>query len=486
MTQKSHKKPACRKAFTTKAVCSVLTSLILAAGFLSCAKDSGGPASPNHVVFISMDTARADHFGFMGNSTVHTPNLDAIAGEAIVFTDYMTVVPTTLASHVSLFTGKYPHNHGVPRNGYMVNRANKMLAEILKDAGYHTVGFAAAFALHSRFDFAQGFGHYDEDFTIGAGHDGAWQDQRRAEEVTDAVIGYLDHTGIPDNLFLFVHYFDPHTPYTAPPPFDTIYDDMGRRDLPGVDFFRARQGDDSPRVVHLERRKESQYAAEITYMDHHLGRLLRYLEVRGILDDALLVVTSDHGESLWEHNEIFNHGFRVYQSTIHAVCMIRLPAGRAGGIRVDQITANIDVLPTVLAYLGMDVPSDIDGVPLNLTTIHEHAAPRIRFSEASKPWKQIETDPRWFNMTKARCVHDGPFKLIQVPYQGLEELYNVELDPDELDNLLQHPSPETAELVDSLRQDLEVWAASADPLPSQFEPTQTQDTVRRLRSLGYL
>jgi arylsulfatase A-like enzyme len=433
-----------------------------------------------------MDTARADHFGFMGNSNVRTPNLDAVAREAIVFTNYMTVVPTTLASHVSLFTGKYPHKHGTPRNGYMVNRANRMLPEILKDAGYHTAGFAAAFALHSRFDFAQGFDHYDEDFSIGAGHDGAWQDQRRAEDVTDTVIDYLEQSGIPDNLFLFVHYFDPHTPYTAPPPFDTVYDDMGRRDLPGVEFFRARWGDDSPRTVRYGKRKELQYAAEITYMDHHLGRLVHYLNTRGILDDALLVVTSDHGESLWEHGEIFNHGFTVYQSTIRAVCLIRLPAGKTGGTRVGQLTANIDILPTVLEYLGINVPSDIDGIGLDLMSIDEKAAPRIRFSEASKPWQQIETDPRWANMTKPRCVHDGPFKFIKSPYQDSEELYNVVRDPDEVNNLLRDPSPRTAELADSLRQELEAWARSADPLSSQFEPSQTQDTVRRLRSLGYL
>jgi arylsulfatase A-like enzyme len=464
----------------------MLAGLMPALSLLACARDSSAPAAPDHIVFISMDTARADHFGFMGNSNVRTPNLDTIAREAIVFTNYMTVVPTTLASHVSLLTGKYPHNHGTPRNGYMVNRANSMLPEILKDVGYHTAGFSAAFALHSRFDFAQGFDHYDEDFSIGAGRDGAWQDQRRAEDVTDAVIAYLEQSGIPDNLFLFVHYFDPHTPYTAPPPFDTIYDDMGRRDLPGVEFFRGRQGDDSARMVRYEKRKELQYAAEITYMDHHLGRLLNYLNIRGILDNALLVVTSDHGESLWEHGEIFNHGFTVYQSTIHTVCLIRLPAGKSGGTRVGQLTASIDVLPTVLTYLGMDVPSDIDGAPLDLMSIDEKSAWRAVFSEASKPWQQIETDPRWANMTKPRCVHDGPHKFIKSPYQGLEELYNVVRDPGEVDNLLRDPSAETAELADSLRRELEGWARSADPLPSRFEPSQTQDTVRRLRSLGYL
>ena len=474
--------PAVRRG----AALGCLAVLVLTCCLLACGGNPESAGRPRHIVFISMDTARADHFGFMGNSDVRTPNLDDIAGQAIVFTDYMTVVPTTLASHVSLFTGKYPHNHGTPRNGYMVNRANTMLAEILKDAGYLTVGFAAAFALHSRFDVAQGFDHYDEDFGMEAGREGTWQDQRRAEDVTDAVIAYFDEAGLPDNLFLFVHYFDPHTPYSAPAPFDTIYDKLGRSDLPGVEFFRAREGDDSPRVVHYAKRKELQYAAEITYMDHHIGRLLRYLERRQVLDDALLVVTSDHGESLREHHEVFNHGFGVYESTVRAVCMMRLPAGRSGGTRVDELTGSIDILPTVLAYMGMKIPGDVDGEPLDLMMTGKVTSRRVRFSEASKPWEQIETDPRWVNMTKPRCIHDGPYKFIQSPYQGVEELYNVRNDPDEVDNLLEHPSSGTAELADSLRRRLEVWAASADPLPSQFEPSQTQDTVKRLRSLGYL
>lgn len=451
-----------------------------------CTKEDGIGAHPNLILFISLDTARADHFGFMGSKDIRTPYLDALAAESIVFTDYATVVPTTLASHVSLFTGKYPHHHGTPRNGYMVNRDNAMLPEILRDAGYRTAGFAAAFALHSRFGFAQGFDHYDETFSVQAGVGGTGQDQRRAEEVTDAVIAYLDEAGTEDRLFLFVHYFDAHTPYTAPAPYDTIYDRRGRQGLPPADYFRGRQDDVSRRLMQVVRRKELQYAAEITYMDYHVGRLLGYLRNRGVLDDALLVVTSDHGESLWEHEEIFNHGFGVYQSTMACVCLIHLPGGERGGSEVDLPAASIDILPSILAFLGARTPDGVNGSTIDLRMLDETWSRRARFGQASKPWEHIETDPRWPNMTKSRSIREGPFKFVQTPYRGTEELYNMDRDPEETDNLLDNPSDEQLRLADRLRRALEAWAVSADPLPSEFEPQQTQDTIKRLRSLGYL
>ena len=237
----------------------------------------------------------------MGNTWIRTPCLDALAAESIVFTDYMTVVPTTLASHTTLFTGKYPHNHGTARNGFMVNLENDTLAEILRRAGMKTAGFAGSFALDSRFGLAQGFGHYDEEFSVLVGDRGADQNQRLAPSVTEDVIRYLDDNGVPERLFLFAHYFDPHRPYRAPAPFDTLYDPLGRRDLQPIPLLKSGSAflpDEARREAH---RHALQYAAEISYTDEHIGNLLDDLRRRGILDDALVVVTSDHGESLWEH-----------------------------------------------------------------------------------------------------------------------------------------------------------------------------------------
>jgi len=464
------------RTFTTS-----LTILALASILPACSRLSERP--PRHVIIISMDTTRADQLGFMGNPFVQTPRLDAIAAESIVLTDCMTVAPTTLASHTSLFTGKYPHHHGTPRNGYMVNRDNVMLAEILKDAGFTTAGFAGSFALDRRFDFAQGFDTYDQTFDVRVGDGDAHENQRRAEKVTNAVIAYLDAQGIPDHLFLFAHYFDPHFPYTAPAPFYGMYAPNRRR---GIGFVVGEHFKADQQRQQNGRQLISQYAAEISYMDFHIGRLFDELRRLGILDESILLVTSDHGESFLEHRRPFSHGFSVYQTTMHSVGVIRLPGGEGGGRRIEEPVSNIDLLPTLLNILGIPPPPGIDGEAIPLGVTDDALPQRMRFGQATRPRKRYETDPRWMNILKARYIRSGRYKFIQTPYLGTEELYDLESDPSEQKNLLQDASPETLEIAARLRADLTAWAESADPLLTRFAPSQTDETRERLKSLGYI
>jgi len=453
---------------------------------MSCDDRPSAPVADvpaRHVVVISLDTTRADQFGLYGNSEVATPRLDRLSEESIVFEDFMTVAPTTLASHVSLLTGQYPHTHGTPRNGFMVHDQNVMLAEVLREHGFTTAGFAGSFALDSRFNFAQGFDHYDETFERFAGQQGRLQNERTAESVTGAVVDWLDTSGVPERLFLFVHYFDAHGPYEAPPPYDTMYDPRGREGLPAwrpQGFVRV---DGSSEIV---QRTAKQYAGEISYMDEHVGRLLDELRQRGVLDEALLVVASDHGENFWEHPAAFDHGWTTYQTTMRSVGIVRLPDGKHGGTRVPGVAATIDVLPTVSAFLGIAAPDNIDGEAIDLDPPAATPLERVRFGQATKPWNKDEVDPRWSNMAKTRCIREGRYKLIQVPYAGTEELYDVHADPLEQNDLLPEGTAEVQALAGRMRERLEVWAASADPLPSHFEPSQREETIERLRALGYL
>jgi arylsulfatase A-like enzyme len=440
--------------------------------------------APRHVVIVSLDTTRADHFGLYGNRDVRTPRLDALARESVVLDDLMTVVPTTLASHVSLFTGTYPHTHGVPRNGFMVDERNVMLPEILREQGFVTAGFAGSFALESRFNFAQGFDHYDESFERLAGTAGRQQNERPAESVTRAAVEWLDALGVPERLFLFVHYFDPHAPYEAPAPWDTQYDPRGREGLPDWKAFRP-EGLAQVEPTEEARRMALQYAAEISYLDGQVGALVDALRERGILDQALLLVTSDHGENFWEHPGSFDHGWSTYQSTMRAVGLLRLPGARHGGARIGGLAATIDLAPTVLSVLGMPAPAGLDGeaIPLDPPPAR---LDRVRYGQATKPWREVETDARWTNMLKERCVREGRYKLIQVPYAGREELYDVEADPAEQADILAAGGAEARAVADRLRPKLEAWAASARPLPSRFESSQRDETLERLKALGYV
>ena len=442
---------------------------------------------------ITLDTTRADHFGFLGNQQVETPHFDALAAESIVLSDFMTVAPTTLASHTSLFTGKHPHHHGTPRNGFMVNRANAMLAEVLQRQGFHTAGFVGSFALDSRFDFAQGFDHYDEDLYIHVGDGGADQDQRSSTMVTDAVIKYLDQIDTPERLFLFAQYFDPHQPYTAPGRFTEQYDSESDTSLWSVADVRGtwftnwfRQG----AKQHHAQRHALRYAAEVSYLDSEVGRLLETLRDRGILDEAILVIASDHGETFLEHDEEFDHGHEVYQTTVRAVGMVRQPNGGMGGTAIRTPASTIDLFPTILDAVQVSPPASMDGVALDLrgtlSGTGEPDSDRVLFGQATKPWEEVETDPRWYNIRKARYVRQGRFKFIQTPYAGTEELYDLAADPCEQVNLM-IDAPETAsDVAPSLRRQLEAWAASAAPLSSGFESSQQDETIQRLRGLGYL
>ena len=438
-------------------------------------------ASVRHVIVISLDTTRADHFGCYGNTWIRTPNLDALAAESILFTDYVTTVSTTLSSHVSLFTGKYPHTHGVPRNGFLVHDDNVMLAEILKEAGFATAGFLGSFALHGRFNFAQGFDHFDQRFDILLDGDQIDQNQRRAAAVTDSVIAYLDERGAPPRLFLFVHYFDPHQPYDPPAPYDVMYGDApGRIAFEGHPALMYGDGSEE------SRRSLSRYAGEVSYMDDHVGRLLDDLRRRGILDRALLLVTSDHGENLGENpGKAFHHGRTVYQAEMHCVGMLRLPGGAHGGTRLDLPVSSIDMLPTMASYLGLPIPAGVEGAALDLTDLSWNELERPRFGEASKP-RRRESDPRWFNNLKARCVRDGSLKYIRTPYLSKEGLYNLQADPHEQNNLLESATAEVAARAAELRRKLDAWTAAQNPLPSHFDDRSRDETIARLRALGYL
>jgi arylsulfatase A-like enzyme len=438
----------------------------------------GGPPA-DHVIVISLDTTRADMLGCYGNGWVETPHLDALARESILFEDFLVTAPTTVASHASLFTGKHPHTHGAPRNGFVVNGRNVMLAEILSDAGFHTAAFPAAFVIGSRFAFDQGFDVFDEVF-VGD------RDERPADEITDSVLAHLETRDASERLFLFVHYYDPHWPYRAPPPYDRMYG--ARPDLwAPADLKRAMESEPERMAENnaLTREVTRRYAAEITFMDSQIGRLLEGLADRGILDRAVVVVTSDHGENLWRHADHFAHGRNVYQSSVQGVCLVRLPAAEGGGTRVSGWLGQIDLLPSLLGFLRLPSPDGIDGRALDLTRPIDSLVERPQFAQATKPF-EAETDPRWHNLPKARCVVVGRHKFIQVPYQDREELYDLVDDPHEMDDLLRSPAPAADAIADELRRELEDWASSADPLPTVFEPDLPLDTMERLRRLGYV
>lgn len=482
------------------ALVSGVVPLFLAA----CSGDTRRQA-PEHIFLISIDTTRADRIGCYGGPA-KTPVLDKLAREGVRFTDAMTPSPTTLPAHASLMTGDYPPTHGVVRNGFVLqDEPNSTLAEVLARHGFHCAAFLGSFALESRFLFDQGFAHFDEQFDLEVTPDLYFEDQRTARSVTDAVLKHVEQH-LDQRMFLFVHYFDPHAPYT---PRGTAVDRREQGRLADIDAsVRAHQADiigeelGFANIIHSgppreliesgsvspsaeDRRLIQLYDEEIERVDAELGRLLDGLECMGLLENAIVIAIADHGESFLEHGDYWNHGMWLYQSTIHVPLILSWPGAVDPGTVEDETVSLIDVAPTVLDALGL--PSDCEG--RSLLRLPEHLSePRALFAQATQPGAAFEQGQTWPNAQKASCVREGRWKYIVAPFLGAEQLFDVESDPNEQQNLLRRdgPLPVGIEGVHTrLRNQLTDWVARPPRLQPQENREQYEETLRRLGALGY-
>jgi len=350
------------------------------------------PARPN-IVLISIDTCRADHVSCYGRFRRITPNIDAVADEGILFSNVITPFPITLPAHSSMLTGTIPPYHGVHGNlNYRLADDNVTLAERLREVGYRTAAVIGSFILDARFGLNQGFDTYDDemdsDLTTKGGHP-----ERRGEDVTHAAIAWLDeHASEP--FFLFVHYYDPHHPYRPPDPYGSIFAD-------------------------------DPYAGEIAYTDHCIAQVLDKLKSMGLYDSSLVIITGDHGEGLGDHGEML-HGYFIYHTTTKVPLIVKLP-GQNGARRVDDTVSLVDIVPTVLANVGLPVPSELQGKDLSgffagNTDVGEG---RYLYSESMTATK--------YGCSSLLGVQTDRWKYIQTTEP---ELYDLEADPGEEDNLV--------------------------------------------------
>lgn len=411
--------------------------------------DSAAPEQYN-VLLVTLDTTRADRIGVYGDSTAHTPVLDGLAREGVLFQNAASVAPITAPSHASIITGKYPMAHGFRDNGlYTLTENQQTLAEMLQDAGYATAAAIGAYPLLSRFGFDQGFQVYDDDITApledhlgnAPSKQRMFFDERRAAQVNDAILPWLksrDDTP----FFLWLHYFDPHQPFEPPPPFDQLY----AHDL---------------------------YAGEIAYTDTSLGFVLQRLEDAGKLDNTLVVVLADHGEGLGDHNEQ-THAMLAYESTLRVPLLIRLPpAERGRGSVIEQRVGTVDIVPTILDVLGIESDVEFQGRSLRplWTNGESDSGTRRYYAENLSP----RLTHGWGEL---RVLYEDSLKYIHGPRP---ELYDLGSDPAERNNLIAE-APEAAQ---RLRGEL-TYFLEQHAEDSGAAPTRDEEVLERLRSLGYL
>ncbi|MFT5058797.1 MAG: arylsulfatase A-like enzyme [Planctomycetota bacterium] len=500
---------------------AILAVVLVGYGLPSC----GGETvvkGPKHVILISLDTLRADHIGAYGNSSDLTPTIDSLAESGITFDNVLAPAPTTLASHTSMLTGQYPQTHGVVRNGYPVHADNVTLAERLKQEGFHTAAFLGSFALDSSFGLDQGFEVYDETFNMKV-EGGRDQNQRRANQVTDAALEHLARVkDDADRLFFFVHYFDAHLPYEPELKMAkryTVDENVVRIDDHQIDAIVRRRhkaqlglkkGDDrfglNKTVVQglsadhlskadgkpfaIERVPASLYNAEVATVDAAIAKLLGGLAQQGILDDCLIILTGDHGETFWEHGDSWNHGLWLYRTTTHLPWIMSWRgAPWKPGTRIPAPSSTVDLAPTLCALLGIPVLEALDGMDWGPVFEGQAFERGPVFSVATQPLDpQLErASPHWANAHKPHAVQLGPWKLIDSKYNSVQELFHLGQDPGERNNLLagENLQEEVKAAFEQLSGLLIEFRASARPLPSQFDARQSIGIAARLQAMGY-
>jgi choline-sulfatase len=407
------------------AVCALLISLI-------GARLMNRPAPIRNLLIITLDTTRADYLPPYGFSSLETPALSRLAREGVVFEQATSQAPLTLPSHCSLFTGLVPPHHGVRDNVDSPLAGDRTtLAEVLKDRGYRSAAFVGSIVVGPNRGLARGFETYSG-VAGTASHD---ELRRPGHVVVDDALNWINRSDARP-FFAWVHLFDAHAPYDLPEPLRTKYDGMP-------------------------------YLGAIALLDAQVARLVAALERRGALDDTMIVVAGDHGESLGDHAEE-GHGIFVYQSTLRVPLIVRAPGVNAR--TVSDVTRLVDVMPTVLDALGLPAPPT-DGV--SLWPLMTGRTARLELESYSESMY-----PRRFGWSELRALRAGRFKYVSAPRP---ELYDLESDPGEAHNLYEVRRP----LADAMAARL---AALSDISPSDHRRVGTPDPriTARLAALGYV
>jgi choline-sulfatase len=406
------------------------------------------PPLPDHVLIITVDTLRADRLGIYGGRGVDTPNMDRLAHEGAMAPEANVQAPLTRPSHVSLFTGLYPAQHGIRDNISPALAADvPTMAEAFKAAGFRTAGFVSSIVLSRQSGLGRGFDDFSDRFDLGAdaADEGRFLDilEKRGDVAVADAIAWLDgHTA--HRTFAWVHLYDPHAPYEPPEPYASRYADRP-------------------------------YDGEVAWSDELVGRLDAALTRLGIRDRTLVVLTSDHGEALGEHGEAV-HGFFLYEATLRVPLIIRGPGVRPG-TRISVTVRSVDLFPTVLELAGLHAPKTTRAVAGRSLA----AAVRVGAATLSDEPSFAEslTPKLHYGWSDLRSLRDGRWKFIRAPRP---ELYDLARDPGEMHNLVDAESARARALGAVLDRHL------ADDMPARKTTSMDvpPDLIEKLGALGYV
>jgi arylsulfatase A-like enzyme/Flp pilus assembly protein TadD len=404
--------------------------------FFAMATLALSPSPKSNVVLITIDTLRADRLGCYGYTKAQTPNLDRIAAQGVLFTNAVSHVPLTRPSHASIFTGLYPFQHGIHDNiASPLNSKIPTLAETLKKNGYRTAGFVASFVINSQSGLQRGFDSYDDRFDPKKQPtDFAMNLEKRGNEILEEFQSWKSSAPAP--YFAWLHFYDPHFPYAPPAPYSKSFADRP-------------------------------YDGEVAYTDELIGKTLKLLD-----KNTLLIITSDHGESLGDHGENA-HSYFIYDATLHVPLIFYSPGKIPAKQKVTIQARLIDLFPTILDLVSIQQPSKMTGVSLRpwLNGQQPTDPANPSYSEAFTPWLH-------FGWSRLIGVRQNGWKYIEAPRP---ELYNLDADPGELKNLYTHQNNRALEM----KQWLSKSGAFENKPTSGASQELDPEMLEKLASLGY-
>ncbi|MBN1551931.1 sulfatase [bacterium] len=449
-------------------------------------------------LLISIDTCRVDRLPMYGNYEGNTPFLSALSRRGCLSSQTVTSIPVTTPAHVSLFTGLVPPKHGSRFNAVPVEASHITLPQKLTDEGYYTGGFISAFPLTADVSgLHSGFSYYDQLLTPRYLHPliyrtsvlrifsgiGALRPAERSgwRTVESAVNWWRNQSGKP--VFTFVHLYDPHAPYEP----ETLYYRMsGRSDkqteISVYDIVRFNEGKPPSKAI-LDSALAA-YDGEIASVDRMIEKLLRSYDALGLMDDSLVIVTGDHGESLGEHNYYFSHGDHLYDASLRIPFITVLPHKvPERSVLTEQITI-CDIMPTILGLLNTaSIETSLDGRDLSEFIMGQ--------SHFTKTWAYGETGagiytqahiPPDSNIRKKMRSLRTPHEKVILNTQGNHIYYNLDEDPGENNPIHNDNSLKSTELSRMLEQ----YIRKVDP-PNRHPPRLPElDTLEQLHSLGYI
>ncbi len=422
---------------------------------------SRNPQAKPNVILISLDTLRQDHLSIYGYKRETSPFIDEFAQEAVVFDRAIAQAPYTVTSHMSMMTALWPSIHGVLTHEGQDRLSTQWLslAQILKAKGYMTAGFTGGAQVSAVYGFDRGMDVYD--------YEGG-----RSGDIFPKAMKWISQTrGNP--FFVFLHTYDVHIPYAPPSPFDKIFN-------PGYEgpISEWREGNVEVTDPELFQRIIDLYDGEIRYADSQVQSVIQHLREEGFYDNALIIVTSDHGEEFMERGKMAYHWYTLYNELLSVPLIIKFPGNKGAGSRIQGQVGLIDLMPTVLDHLGVSYPPHISGVSLlkEIKTQNKKLSHRRIFSERSVDKTQGKLEIAVQTSRKKYYWRQGQ----------PDEYFNLENDPDERYNLLQKEEKSAAilkkEMVEYIRRSEEM-AKLGKKLHRELLDEATE---KRLKALGYV